>query len=67
MSTVIATPAYGRKYPSVESVRKDWNEGKDFRFAGTSTYFSVRDTEDGKPLNGREVWIDLVTQVVRVA
>ena len=41
---IILLPAYGRTYTSVESLLKDWQDGKDFRIA-QGPYTSVRDRQ----------------------
>lgn len=50
MSSLSATPAYGRDYKSRKALMADWAGGKDFlgfsmiqRFSG---YFSIRDTAE---------------------
>lgn len=40
---LILVPAYGRKYQTMEEVKKDWHEGKDFRLDGGGPYCSIRD------------------------
>ena len=40
--SVTVQPAYGREYNSQAAVLEDWNSGKDFRVAGTSTYVDKR-------------------------
>ena len=43
-------PAYGRDYKSVESVLKDWNEGKDFVIGGPESHPYMN-----KPINREQV------------
>lgn len=41
---LILVPAYGRDYKTEEELHKAfWEDEKDFKFAGTSTYCSIRD------------------------
>jgi len=42
---LVAVPAYGRTYETVSAMLGDWGDGKDFKIAGTGTYFSIRDTD----------------------
>jgi hypothetical protein len=61
-SAVYVLPAYGRKYMTKESALADWVSGKDFKIAN-GPYMSVR---DATKLDSR-IYIDLVTELVRVA
>lgn len=45
LNSVILTGAYGRKYATPEAAMKDWQDGKDFRLEGSSTYCSIRDSQ----------------------
>jgi hypothetical protein len=45
-SVLMATPAYGRSYETIEAAIADWNAGKDFRqFELPGLYFSSRDAK----------------------
>jgi len=41
-TVVYLIPAYGRTYPDNLHMRKDWDNGKDFRISG-GPYCSIRD------------------------
>lgn len=41
-SAVVLFPAYGRSYDTHDSMRADWEAGKDFRIYG-GAYCSIRD------------------------
>lgn len=42
-SQTVLRPAYGRTYKTVDAMLKDWKDGKDFRFAPSGPYCSIRD------------------------
>ena len=62
LTQITLLPAYGRKYESKESALKDWNAGKDFKILG-GPYCSIRDI---KHLSATSIWIDSITEIVRV-
>ena len=43
---LIVTPAYHRTYLTNEAMRKDWDDGKDFRIDGFGPYMSRRDVDN---------------------
>jgi hypothetical protein len=61
-TSVTLIPAYGRKYKNKEAAVVDWKAGKDFKIIN-GPYCSIRDL---KHLSASSVWIDLITERVRV-
>lgn len=52
------SPAYGRKYDTVEQIKKDWEEGKDFKIVG-GPYCSFRDKDRMKAMGFTSVSIGM--------
>lgn len=44
---LIAMPAYGRTYATLEDTKRDWSAGKDFKMYN-GPYFSIRDVAELK-------------------
>lgn len=54
-NAITCTGAYGRDYTTADQIKKDWNDGLDFRivsFGESGTYMSKRDADR----MGLEVW-----------
>lgn len=50
-------PAYGRRAPSAEAARWQWEQGQDFQLYGTSTYTSIRDTASLKEYGYKSITV----------
>lgn len=44
MNMLFIIPAYGRRYQTEEALRKDWEDGKDFKILN-GPYLSIRDQD----------------------
>lgn len=44
MKMLFIIPAYGRRYETEEALRKDWEDGKDFKILN-GPYLSIRDQD----------------------
>jgi hypothetical protein len=60
---VFLQPAYGRTYATPKAALADWQAGKDFKIY--TAYCSIRDLDSLKQISS-SVWLDLVTQVIRI-
>jgi hypothetical protein len=55
-----AIPAYGRSYSLGDECLKDWEDGKDFKFA-SGPYFSIRDKDVLKSQGYHEIQISCLS------
>ena len=61
-SPMYIVPAYGRKYKTADDAIAAWEAGKDFKVV-RGPYCSIRDIDK---MQCSSLWIDLVTEVVRI-
>lgn len=53
LTSGVLTPAYGRNYKTAAEAQKDFTDGKDWKFALTGQYCSIRDFERGSSIELR--------------
>lgn len=63
--TLFVLPAYGRRYQTEEALRKDWEEGKDFKIV-SGPYLSIRDQDKIKEIYAVAWGPDLKSPKVRL-